>query len=86
MVGLIKIVFNIFKYDSLTQYRNIEPRISFRLKINPEVYYMNFIPVKINISQILMINSITIIVSLLSIFISSMIITKLKTIKLINFN
>ncbi len=56
------------------------------IKINPEVYYMDFIPVKINMSQILMINSITIIVSLLSIFISSMIITKLKTIKLINFN
>ena len=29
--------FNIFKNDSLTQYQNIEPRISFRLKINPEV-------------------------------------------------
>ena len=31
--------FNIFKYDSLTQYRNIEPRISFRVKIKPDLSF-----------------------------------------------
>lgn len=55
------------------------------IKLNPEVYYMDAIPIGINLSQVFAINFVAIIFSLLSIFASSTIMTKLKTIKLINF-
>ena len=56
------------------------------IQLRNKIYYMNFIPIEINIVQILIINLTTMIVCLISIFVSSIIITKLKTIKLINFN
>jgi lipoprotein-releasing system permease protein len=56
------------------------------LKLNPEVYYLNAVPIDINIFSILILNAATLIVCLLALIIPSYVITRISPVKAIRFN
>jgi lipoprotein-releasing system permease protein len=56
------------------------------IKLNPEVYYLNAVPIELNFSSILFINAITLIFCLLAMFIPSFVITRISPAKSIKFN
>ena len=56
------------------------------IKLNPEVYYLNAVPIELNISSILLINLATLIVCLLAMIIPSYVITRISPSKSIKFS
>jgi lipoprotein-releasing system permease protein len=56
------------------------------IKLNPEVYYLNAVPIDINIFSILILNFATLIVCLLALIIPSYVITRISPVKAIRFN
>lgn len=56
------------------------------IKLNPEVYYLNAVPIELNFSSILFINATTLIVCVLAMFVPSLVITRISPSKSIKFN
>lgn len=56
------------------------------IKLNPEVYYLNAVPMDISIWAILILNAATLIVCLLALIIPSYVITRISPVKAIRFN
>lgn len=56
------------------------------VSLNPEVYYLDVVPVNFNITHILLINFLTIIICILTLYIPSLLITKIDPVKAIKFD
>jgi len=56
------------------------------MTLNPEVYYLDVVPVNFNITHILFINLLTIIICVLTLYIPSLLITKIDPVKAIKFD
>lgn len=56
------------------------------IKLNPEVYYLNAVPVELNIFSILILNAATLVVCILALIIPSYVITRISPVKAIRFN
>lgn len=56
------------------------------IKLNPEVYYLNAVPIDINIFAILVLNAATLLVCLLALVVPSYVITRISPVKAIRFN
>ena len=56
------------------------------LPLNPQIYYLDAVPVSFNLLNILFINGLTIVTCLLILIVPSYLITKIKPIKAIKFN
>jgi len=56
------------------------------MTLNPEVYYLDVVPVNFDITHILMINLLTIIICVLTLYIPSLLITKIDPVKAIKFD
>ena len=56
------------------------------IKLNPEVYYLNAVPMDISILAILILNAATLIVCVLALIIPSYVITRISPVKAIRFN
>ncbi|MES2588063.1 MAG: FtsX-like permease family protein [Bacteroidota bacterium] len=56
------------------------------IKLNPEVYYLNAVPIELNLTSILLINVVTLIVCSLAMIIPSYVITRINPSKSIRFN
>jgi len=62
----------------------LQKKYSF-ISLNPEIYYMSSVPIDFNFTHILLLNFLTFIISILVVYITSFVITKINTIKAINF-
>lgn len=56
------------------------------IKLNPEVYYLNAVPMDISIWAILVLNAATLVVCVLALIIPSFVITRISPVKAIRFN
>lgn len=56
------------------------------IKLNPEVYYLNAVPVELNLFAILMLNAATLVVCILALIVPSYVITRISPVKAIRFN
>ncbi len=56
------------------------------IKLNPEVYYLNAVPIDLNIFSILLLNAATLLVCILALIIPSYVITRISPVKAIRFN
>lgn len=56
------------------------------LSLNPEIYYLDTVPVNFNILHILLINLMTVFVCFLTLLLPSLVITKISPVKAIRFN
>lgn len=56
------------------------------LKLNPEIYYLNAVPVELSWSVIILLNVITLVVCLCALLIPSYVITRISPVKAIRFN
>lgn len=56
------------------------------IKLNPEVYYLNAVPIELNFFSILLINLLTLVVCVFAMIIPSYVITRISPSKSIRFN
>jgi lipoprotein-releasing system permease protein len=54
--------------------------------LNPEIYYLDTVPMNFNILHILLINLMTVLVCFLTLLLPSLVITKISPVKAIRFN
>lgn len=56
------------------------------IRLNPEVYYLNAVPIDLSITAILVLNVATLVVCMLALIIPSYVITRISPVKAIRFN
>jgi lipoprotein-releasing system permease protein len=56
------------------------------IQLDPEVYYLDLVPVSLNVTYVLILNACTLIVCLSALLIPSIVITRMNPVKSIKFN